>query len=162
MSRLGMEELEALVRPSGQYRQKARKLRAFVDLLEARGGLEGVLSLPAEELRKALLGTWGIGEETADCMVVYAAKSPAFVVDAYTKRLFGRLGLGPGEEAGYGAWQRYFVEGVSAEEGVPADAVEFWGRYHALIVLHSKYVCLKRSPRCEGCGLRGLCPGVGA
>ena len=86
---------DELVRPSGQYRQKAKKLRAFLGLVDAHGSLDALLALPADELRARLLATWGIGEETADAIVVYSARQPAFVIDAYTIRLFTRLGIGP-------------------------------------------------------------------
>lgn len=150
MSRLPVHELETLVRPSGQYRQKALKLRAFLALVEQYGSLEGLLTLPAEELRPALLAMWGIGPETADCIVLYCAKQAAFVVDAYTVRLFTRVGIGPGATAGYDAWQAYFATRLPGEQ-------ELWARYHALIVLHCKHVCLKRAPRCGGCHLSAGC-----
>ena len=153
MNVLPAEELEALIRPSGQYRQKARKLRAFLDLAGAHGGLRELLALPKDELRTALLGTWGIGPETADCIVLYASKQPSFVVDAYTKRVFSRLGLGPGEDAAYGSWKHFF------EAALPSDA-EAWAAYHALLVLHAKHLCRKRAPLCGGCSLRGVCPGA--
>lgn len=99
MAALSEAELEELVRPSGQYRQKARKLRAFLGLAESEGGLGALFSLDAPVLRGRLLATWGIGPETADCIVCYAARMPALAIDAYTMRLFGRLGLGPVQRA---------------------------------------------------------------
>jgi len=95
MSALPHAELEELVRPSGQYRQKAGKLRAFLDLAESHGGLEQLLAVEPATLRERLLATWGIGRETADCIVCYAARKPALAIDAYTIRLFSRLGIGP-------------------------------------------------------------------
>lgn len=150
MAALGSEELEALVRSSGQYRQKAKKLLAFLDLIQAHGSFEALLALPAPELRALLLATWGIGEETADAIVVYCAKKPAFVIDAYTQRLFGRLRVGPVESARYGDWQRFFV-------GALPENRDLWARYHSLIVMHCKHLCLKRAPRCGECGLSGRC-----
>ena len=140
-----LDELETLIRPSGQFRQKARKLRACVDLVERHGGLEALLRLPGAELRAALLSTWGIGPETADCIVLYASKQPSFVIDAYTKRVFSRLGLGPGEKASYERWQTFF------EASLPRDG-GLWATYHSLIVLHAKHLCLKNRPRCGACG----------
>ncbi len=145
-------ELEEAVRPSGQYRQKARKLRSFLALIEAHGGMAALLSLPAGELRAAVLGTWGIGPETADVIVLYAAKQLAWSIDNYTKRLFGRLGVGPVETAAYEPWQRFFVQNL------PADR-DLWARYRALITLHCKHLCLKTRPTCAECRLLPKCPG---
>lgn len=151
MAALPPAKLEDLVRPSGQYRQKARKLRAVLDLIARHGGLSALLALPQDVLRDRLLATWGIGDETADVIVLYAARRPSFVVDAYTKRLFGRLGLGPGEDQPYPAWKAHF------EDHLPRDR-DLWARYHALIVLHSKHLCRKRAPRCGQCALSAGCP----
>ncbi|MDZ7727679.1 MAG: hypothetical protein U5Q44_05470 [Dehalococcoidia bacterium] len=145
MDALDLPRLEALVRPSGQYRQKARKLKAFLDTCREAGGFAALLQLPVAELRRRLLATWGIGPETADAIIVYAARKPAFVIDAYTVRILGRLGMGPGPTAGYEAWQRYFVERL------PCDR-DLWARYHALLVMHAKHlwtkqVCRMRRPR---------------
>lgn len=152
MAALSDAELEELVRPSGQFRQKTRKLRAVLELVQEGGGLDGLLAAPPDELRARLLATWGIGEETADAIVLYAARQPAFAVDAYLRRIFGRLGLGPDPRAPYGEWQRFFVSHL------PADR-DLWARYRALIVLHAKYLCRKHRPRCGECLLLPRCPG---
>jgi endonuclease-3 related protein len=154
MAALSDAELESLVRPSGQYRQKARKLRAFLATCAGAGGLDRLLALPAAELRSRLLQTWGIGPETADCIVCYAGRQPALVVDAYTARLFRRLGMGPAAE-GYSAWQEWLVSSLPA---VTAErAAERYARVHALVVLHAKHLCRKRNPRCGACLLRCAC-----
>jgi endonuclease III related protein len=147
-------ELARLVRPSGYYNAKARKLKAFVRLLnEAYGGdLEAMLASPAQELRDALLRTHGIGPETADSILLYAAGRPAFVIDAYTRRTFSRLGLVP-ERDTYDGWQRLFAESL------PSSAPLF-NEYHALIVRLGKSVC-RKEPVCGECPLSLLCP-VGA
>lgn len=150
MGALTQPELEQLIRPSGQYIQKARKLREFLALADGVGGFEALMTLPAPELRSRLLGTWGIGQETADAMVIYASRQMAVVCDAYMARLFSRLGMGPGESAGYSAWQRWITPLL------PTDR-ELWARYHALIVMHCKHLCRKRSPRCGECSLRPRC-----
>jgi endonuclease-3 related protein len=155
MAALTPEDLEALVRPSGQYRQKARKLNAFLALMNQRGGLEALLDEEPGRLRPRLLATWGIGEETADCIVVYAARRPAFAIDAYTRRLFGRLGLGPPPPAPYRQWQDWFTSALS--DGSDAERRELWARYHALIVLHGKHLCRKTRPRCGECALADGC-----
>jgi endonuclease III related protein len=151
MRELPEGSLRELIRPSGQYRQKERKIEAFLELERECGGLSELLAMPAEDLRANLLGTWGIGPETADVIVLYAAHKPSFVIDAYTRRLFGRLGIGPEAAADYETWQAFF------EEELPMD-VALWGRYHSLIVMHCRYLCIKRSPRCGECELAPRCP----
>jgi endonuclease-3 related protein len=147
--------LAALVRPSGYYTVKARRLRAVVRLVveEFEGDVARLLALPLADLRPRLLATYGIGEETADDILVYAAGLASFVVDAYAVRLFTRLDLAPpaGAAAGYAAWQVHLMGAL------PADAALF-NEYHALIVRHVKLRCRKRAPRCPGCPLLDLCP----
>ncbi|MBM3925628.1 MAG: endonuclease [SAR202 cluster bacterium] len=142
--------LAELLRPSGYFNMKARKVKAFIDHLWSRydGDLEGLLSQEAESLREELLGIWGIGEETADDIVLYAASKPVFVIDAYTRRVFERLGLGGGVRS-YGEWQALF------HSSLPRNAALF-NEYHALVVKHGKDVC-RKAPRCEGCCLREVC-----
>ncbi len=144
------KELEELVRPSGFFRQKARRLRALVKLVLDHGDVEALLSLPPEELREKLLSVPGIGPETADSILLYAAGHPAFVVDAYTKRILHRLGLLPEEAAPYAEVQRMF------QENLPQDP-QLYGEYHALLVRHAKEHCRVR-PRCDGCPLADLYP----
>jgi endonuclease-3 related protein len=143
-------ELAALVRPSGFFRAKSRKLKAFLGLLDERfgGDLGRLLAAPGEELRPLLLATHGIGPETADAILLYAARRPRFVIDAYTRRTFSRIGRRP-ERDSYDAWQRLF------EESLPRD-VDFYGEYHALIVEHAKDVC-RAEPRCGECVLVRVC-----
>lgn len=146
---LPAEDLAELVRPAGMPLQKARRLRAFAALVGRHGGREGVFALPTVELRAALLGTYGIGPETADAILLHAARRPVLVVDAYTVRLFRRLGLGP-EGNRYDTWQQWL------QERLPEDR-ELYRRYHAAIVLHCKETCRAR-PRCGGCCLLDACP----
>lgn len=155
LAELPDEAIEELIRPSGQYRTKARKLRAFLELVARHGSLEALLALPPAELRAQLLDTWGIGEETADAITLYAAGRPAVVVDAYTRRLFSRLGLGPPPGDSYRAWQTYLAGELAAD--APALA-----RFHALVVLHAKRLCLARRPRCDDCDLAPRCAFVAA
>lgn len=159
MAALSDAEIEELVRPSGQYRQKARKLRAFLDLAESHGGLEHLLELEPAALRERLLATWGIGRETADCIVCYAAREPTLAIDAYTIRLFGRLGLGPAS-AGYDEWQDWMLENLDRERMAaahPESQRDLYARYHALVVMHCKHLCQKRAPLCGDCELRPRC-----
>lgn len=150
LAELPDEAIEELIRSSGQYRTKARKLRAFLGLIAQHGSLEALLARPLEALRAELLATWGIGEETADAIALYAAGQPAVIVDAYTRRLFSRLGLGPPADDSYAAWQAY----LAAE--LPSDAPAL-ARFHALVVLHAKRLCLARRPRCGDCDLAPRC-----
>jgi endonuclease-3 related protein len=145
------DDLAPLVYPAGYYNAKARKLKAFVEMLFERhsGDLDRLFALPLSELRRELLATHGIGPETADAVILYAAGRPCFVVDAYTRRVFGRLGLAPAKED-YGAWQRLF------EEALPPDAPLF-NEYHALIDRHAKTLC-RKEPLCGQCFLREACP----
>jgi endonuclease III related protein len=147
-------ELASLIRPSGYYNAKARKLKSFVGLLDLEygGDLARMLASPPEELRQALLGTHGIGPETADSILLYAAGRPVFVIDAYTRRIFTRLGFVP-ERDGYDGWQRLFVDSLPS-------STPLFNEYHALIVRLGKSVCRKH-PVCLECPLSSICP-VGA
>ncbi|MCS7207200.1 MAG: endonuclease III domain-containing protein [Dehalococcoidia bacterium] len=148
---LPLEELARLVRPSGYFTVKARKVKAFVEhLARYNDDLEAFFAQDTQALRAELLGIYGIGEETADDILLYAAGKPVFVVDAYTIRIFQRLGV-VGERARYGEVQRLFMEHM------PADVVTFQ-EYHALLVRLGKEVCRKRAPRCGVCPLLDLCP----
>ena len=152
MAVLPPAQLEELVRPSGQYRQKTKKLLAFLALVEEHGDLDRLLGLPPATLRVRLLATWGIGPETADCILLYAARQPVFIVDAYLIRLFTRLAIGPVHTTNYGTWQQFF------EQALPADR-DLYARFRAEIVLHCKFLCRKRSPKCAECSLHPRCPG---
>ena len=147
--RLPEDELAELARPAGTPSTKARRLRALAQLAGEHGGLPRLLALPTDELHARLLDTDGIGPETADTILLYAAGRPVFEIDAYTIRIFRRLGLGP-EGDRYRTWQRWF------EEALPRD-VDRYRRYHGLIVLHGKHTCRPR-PRCGDCCLLDLCP----
>jgi len=142
-------EIAECVRSSGYYNQKTKKLKAFAEFAEQNGGLGKLFALPAEELRGRLLAVKGIGPETADSMVLYAAKKPKFVVDAYTKRIFSRLGALE-EKAAYDEFQRLF------ERSLPNEFALF-NEYHALLVELAKRNCLKKEPRCGECPLVKQC-----
>src|SRR5437764_11883052 len=144
-------ELAAQVRVSGTPTIKARRLRALAATVERSGGLAAFLRLPTTVLRAELLATHGIGPETADAILLYAAGRRVFEVDAYTKRIFSRIGAGPGEAASYDDWQRYFEDALGRE----GDATMFQ-RYHGYIVLHGKRLC-RTTPRCAGCPLLDAC-----
>jgi len=149
--RLSPEELAPLVRSSGTFRVKARRLHALVVFLDARyaGRLERMREEDPWQLRRALLEVPGIGRETADSIVLYAAGLPLFVVDAYTRRVFSRLGLVRGDEP-YDELQGFF------HASLPRKAALF-NDFHAQVVTLAKDVCRPR-PRCPDCPLRRLCP----
>ncbi|HET9317656.1 MAG TPA: hypothetical protein VFQ51_18835 [Vicinamibacteria bacterium] len=146
--------LARLIRPSGTFEVKARRVRAFLEFLDSEyGGVaERMSSTRVDVLRAALLRVHGIGPETADCIVLYAAGLPSFVVDAYTRRVFERLGLLRGGES-YEDVQRFF------HERLPADAALF-NDYHAQVVRLAKDVCRPR-PLCASCPLDAVCARVG-
>ncbi len=158
-------ELAALIRPSGYFNAKARKLKAFVNHIwdNYDGNLEAFLfrgtqagGTHAEEvqaLRRELLSIYGIGEETADDILVYAARKPSFVIDAYTRRILGRLGLAPGRET-YQAYQELFHRALSGYS--PPEDMPHYNEYHALLDRHGKETCKKR-PLCQDCCLLELC-----
>jgi len=143
------ERLRDLVRVSGTPSVKARRLRAVAHTIVEAGGLAAFLALPDAELRARLLATHGVGRETADAIALYAAERRVFVVDAYTKRLFSRIGVRPPADS-YDAWQRLL------EEAMPAADATLFQRFHAWIVLHCKSIC-RPAPRCESCVLRASC-----
>ena len=143
-------ELAALIRPSGYFNSKARKLKAVAEYLAAYGDdTEPWGAREAKELRAELLGVFGIGPETADDIVLYVAGLPSFVIDAYTQRMVNRWGFAPGV-ARYGDYQALF------EANLPHDAPLF-NEYHALLDAHAGAVCRKRDPRCNACVLADLC-----
>jgi endonuclease III related protein len=146
--------LAELIKPSGYFNSKARKLLAFCRMLEREfnGDLDRLLSLGPEELRDRLLATYGIGPETADDIVLYAAGAPTFVVDAYTRRIFGRIGIAP-ERDEYEAWRSMFMSHLPRDVGL-------YNEYHALIVRHAKVSCMKQ-PSCAACVLEHDCVAAG-
>jgi endonuclease-3 related protein len=149
LTRASDEDLLPLVRVSGTPTIKARRLRAVATTIEEAGSLDAFLALPKDELRRRLLSTHGIGPETADGILLYAAGHRIFLIDAYTQRLFRRIGLAPGD-GGYDAWQHWF------EDRLPHDDVTGFQRHHAHIVLHGKTLC-RPKPRCAGCPLLETC-----
>lgn len=146
-------ELAGLLRPAGCFNVKARRLQALCRFLEARGVAAAPETLAGQgglaELRRDLLAVHGIGEETADSILLYALGLPSFVVDAYTRRAFARLGLLQGGET-YAEVRRLF------EAHLPRDT-RLYNEYHALVVRLGKEHCRPR-PRCAGCPLNPICP----
>lgn len=147
-----VKELAEIIRPCGYFNAKARKLKAFARHVvdHYRGDLAALLAKDVAPLREELLSLHGIGPETADDILVYAAGKPSFVIDAYTRRIVQRLGLSLGEQpSDYSAYQALF------HDNLPRDAYLF-NEYHALLDRHAKEACAK-VPRCAGCCLREVC-----
>lgn len=152
MLALPVDELAALIRPAGYFNVKARRLRALLEWVRDAGGVEALSGWPDDALRVGLLDVHGVGPETADDILLYAFGRPVFVIDAYTRRILGRLGL-IDPTMGY----EHLRVAIEAELG--AD-VPLFNQYHALLVAHGKEVCRPR-PRCERCVLADDCPRKG-
>ncbi len=132
--RISTEKLAELIRCTGYYKQKAKKIKEF---FKFRGKIT----------RENLLKIWGIGKETADSILLYAYNKPVFVVDAYTKRILERLGFG---KMSYDEIQEMF------HKNLPKN-VKIFKEYHALLVELGKNYCKKNNPRCDDCPLKDLC-----
>lgn len=152
LHRTRVQAVARLIRPSGYFNLKAKKLKAFVRFLfdAHQGKLSHLFALDAESLRKELLAIYGIGSETADSIILYAAQQPIFVIDAYTQRIAVRLGLSRGD-ASYEDLQALFMDHLPR-------SVQLFNEYHALLVALGKNICKKRSPLCPICPLQELCP----
>lgn len=145
------EKIASLIRPTRYFNQKAGRLKDFCSLVveSYQSDLKSLFDLPAGDLRRVLLGLKGIGKETADSIMLYAAQKPVFVVDSYTARIFNRLGIIP-ENWGYDRIQEFFTRNLPA-------GVELFNQYHALIDGTGHYYCSGTPPRCGGCPLAGRC-----
>ena len=176
---LPLVKLEKLIRSSGYFRQKARRLKAFIAFLDARycGSLERMFAVPTEELRAELLALNGIGPETADSILLYGGNHAIFVVDAYTRRILHRhetvranakydairelveralrreqpLPLSPDSSATKPGPQVHPPSAMSAADRSPLSQV--YNEMHGLFVQVGKHYCLKSEPKCEACPL---------
>jgi endonuclease-3 related protein len=150
LRRLPIDELARLIQPSGYYNTKALKLKALVNWLgeSYQDSSDKLFALDMNLLRQQLLKVYGIGPETADSILLYAANKPIFVIDAYTRRIISRLGLAA-EKDDYDVYQTLFMDAL------PRDA-ELFNEYHALLVRAGKEACRKQ-PLCERCCLFEVC-----
>ena len=148
--RTDIHKLAELIRPSGYYNMKARKLKAIACFLSegSYSDLDILFKRPLDEVRRDLLGVYGVGPETADSILLYAGGLPSFVVDAYTRRIFGRLGIIQ-PDLSYEQARSFFMENL------PASA-RLYNEYHALIVRLAKEICTSRNPKCDLCPVRPL------
>jgi endonuclease-3 related protein len=179
---LPLPELEALVRPSGYFRQKAQRLKNFVAFLDARygGSLEQMFATPTEQLRAELLTQNGVGPETADSILLYAGGHEILVVDAYTRRILERH-LAVSASAKYDEIRNLIERALQREQPVesyqPAKQarpraheasamstaqrtplVQVYNEMHGLLVQVGKHYCLKQQPKCEICPLGSMLP----
>ena len=148
---LADDVLAEWIRPAGFFRVKTRRIKAFLSFFVTRygGQVSQMREQPAGRLRHELLGVDGIGPETADCILLYALEKPSFVVDAYTRRIFGRLGM-VDATAEYHDVQRQFEAALNRDPAL-------FNEYHTLIVALGKAFC-RPNPKCERCPLVSICP----
>lgn len=140
--------LSRLIRPSGFYKEKTKKLKNLIKFLKStcRGRIPALGAYRTKILREKLLDVKGIGPETADSILLYALGRPVFVVDAYTKRIFSRHKL-LSDKAAYGQIQKFFMDTLGKNTGL-------FNEYHALIVETGKNYCKKKKPLCKICPLK--------
>ncbi len=148
------EKIALLIKPSGYYNQKADRLQLFAQYVcdNYGGNVNKLLQKDIGELRSELLQLKGIGPETADSIILYAANKPVFVVDTYTKRIFSRIGV-CGSDVSYDELQQLLVNGLP--ENMRTAAV--FNQYHALLVELGKDVCVKHESHCSECPLLSYC-----
>jgi len=147
LHRLPASRLSRLLRPSGFFRQKTRYVRHFLSHVRNhhRGSLARMLRRPTQTLRAELLSLTGVGEETADSILLYAAGRPVFVIDAYTRRVLARHKLAT-PDAPYSELQAFF------HRHLPPSS-QLFNEYHALLVAVGKSYCHPGQPQCSACPL---------
>ncbi|MDF7799868.1 endonuclease III domain-containing protein [Pontiellaceae bacterium B1224] len=151
LEKASREQIAEWIRPAGYFNQKSGYIKSMIETIRDRfdGSLDQLFSLETSKLRKELLSWKGIGPETADSIILYAAKHPVFVVDAYTKRICSRHGW-IDEKATYDAVAKLFTDNLTSD-------VQLFNEYHALIVRVCKDHCNSK-PKCEGCPLESFLP----
>lgn len=144
LSVLSTNELSLLIRPSGFYKQKAKRIKRLIEFInnQYEGKIENMEHENLKSLRAGLLSINGIGPETADCILLYVVNKPVFVIDKYTYRLLYRHGFIV-RETSYSEMQNLFMENLENRSGL-------FGEFHALIVEVGKNHCKKRAI-CEDC-----------
>ncbi|MCA1927637.1 MAG: endonuclease [Calditerrivibrio sp.] len=143
------EKLKDLIKPSGFYNQKAERLKIISSFIIEKLGcdIKNIKEYPLITGRRMLLNLKGVGEETADSILLYAADIPSFVIDKYTMRMFYRIGFDI--DMKYRKYYEIFMDNL------PHD-VKLFKQYHALIVENSKLFCRKKAV-CKGCPLERTC-----
>ena len=145
------KRLASWLTPVGYFNLKAKRLKNYCTWYLKEGEIEVLAKQDTQPLRNKLLSVNGVGPETADDILLYAFERPIFVIDAYTRRLFLRLGYIDGEE-GYETARVAFEMKLQKQ----SNKVQLFNEYHALIVHHAKYYC-KTKPTCEQCCLKRRC-----
>jgi len=155
LRQLSLPKLATLVHPCGYYNAKAFKLKSFAYWLGNHydDDLDRLFASKTNDLRQQLLSIHGIGQETADSIILYAANKPIFVIDAYTRRIIRRIGLAPDKNS-YDAYQALFMEHLLPDTGL-------FNEYHALLVCQGKNIC-RHHPLCPQCCLNDICPSMPA
>jgi len=150
LRQLSTPKLAKLVHPCGYYNAKAFKLKSFAYWLgnHYKDDLDRLFATDTDDLRQQLLSIHGIGQETADSILLYAAGKPIFVIDAYTRRIISRIGLAP-EKGSYAAYKTFFMGNLPPDTGL-------FNEYHALLVCLGKNIC-RRHPLCQQCCLSDMC-----
>ena len=143
------DELAALIKSSGYYNVKAKRLKNYCFWYAQQNDLAARLT---DNLRDDLLSINGVGPETADDILLYAFQRPVFVIDAYTRRLFSRLDL-IAEQESYEGLRALFEKKLEKRK----NKVKLFNEYHALIVNHARHICRARNPVCVDCCLRLQC-----
>ncbi|HMF91812.1 MAG TPA: endonuclease III domain-containing protein [Candidatus Angelobacter sp.] len=177
---ISLPRLQKLVRPSGYFRQKAKKVKTFIRFLDKKygGSLDRMFARPTPQLRDELLALSGVGPETADSILLYAGNRQVFAVDAYTRRILGRHGIIT-PKAGYeeirslvertvigaasgslvavkhGSEPRHPVSRMS--RAPRSELVQHYNELHALIVRVGNQYC-RSTPKCEDCPLKEFLP----
>ena len=144
------KKLACLIKPSGYFNLKAKRLKNFLKyfLENYQGSSKKMFSGNSNKLRNDLLMINGIGQETADSILLYAGNKPFFVVDAYTKRIFSRHHLCAKNDS-YSQVQDYFTKNLPRK-------VELYNEFHAQIVMLGKNICTKKNPKCSICPINYL------
>ena len=150
IQQISEEQLAQLIYSSGSYNVKAKKIKSFVQFLydQFNNDIQSFQDVGMNTLRQELLSGFGIGEETADDILIYIAKKPSFIIDAYTRRIIDRLGLSPITKK-YSSYKSLFMKNVQ-------NNYQIFGEYHALLVALAKDTC-KVNPVCMRCCLLSIC-----
>jgi endonuclease III related protein len=150
MQSLSVEVLAEYIRPSGYYNIKAVRLKNLLQMIEDEyeGELQFLCDDSLDGARENLLRVKGVGPETADCILLYVAQKPTFVIDTYTHRVFSRHEIVLEDNDYYGLQQEFL-------DSLPED-IALFNEFHALIVAVAKEFCKKGKPRCKECPLHGV------
>ena len=144
---MSVKKLSALIRPAGYFNIKAKRLKFFIDFLmnDYHGSMKKMRDENVQTLRAKLLRINGIGQETADSILLYALENPVFVIDAYTKRVLSRHGIIEHERP-YEEFQELFHSSLKKD-------MKLFNEFHALFVRVGKTFCKRKKPLCENCPL---------